>query len=463
MKATLLLSALLLALLLAPASAQDPERKQPAPDAKQLHVFAWTSKNDLRYTWVLPKGYDGKQRNLTVILHGTGLDYRWGHANNKPGVFRPDDVVVSVDGTSPNGQSRLFLGEKKDADAFEAFLAEMRKTFAVDRVFLYGHSQGSFFVCYFAGEHPDAVAGIVAHASGMWSGTKTPPALKKVAISFMHGSADPVVPYEQSIVARDSLEKAGFEFVHLRHLPNYNHWPNAVRATEELDWCQGMTTADPREALDCALRILRTKEADEYQWETVVGFAGARAILRRFDGKSSGAFANVSAEIAAEAKKWGAAIESAGDEQVAELKKDFGSKPQWKLDGKPWLGRILPMREDYRGVDSVEKYFAEIGYDKLVQGQQKAAGAIFDAWRKGDNPAPKVEAVLDNLGKAFLIDTWPHDFGEQLKTWKQQKVGGPKAAKKWDDVDNWQKGRESGWKAYMETWKKWKGPPAAGR
>src|SRR5262249_17356681 len=153
---------------------------------------------------------------------------------------------------------------------------------------------------------------------------------------------------------------------------------------------------------------------------------------RRFDGKGAGALASVPAEIAAEARKWSAAIESAGDEQVAELKKELGAKPQWKLDGKAWLGRILPLAAGYRGVDSVEKYLAEIGYDKQGQGQQKAAGVIFEAW-KGDNPAPKVEAVLDNLGKAFLTDTWPSDFGEQLKTWKQNKVGGPKAAKKWDD------------------------------
>src|SRR5262249_44182438 len=116
MKPTILLSvALSLALSVASPAPQDPERKQPAAHSQPLHVYAWTSRNELRYTWVLPKGYDGKQpRNLTVILHGTGLDYRWGHANNRPGVFRPDDVVVSVDGTSPNGQSRLFLGEKKD-------------------------------------------------------------------------------------------------------------------------------------------------------------------------------------------------------------------------------------------------------------------------------------------------------------------------------------------------------------
>ena len=63
-----------------------------------------------------------------------------------------------MDGTSPGqGDSRLFLGEEKDAAAFCDFLTELRKQFAVAKVFLYGHSQGGFFVAYYAGEFPDTV------------------------------------------------------------------------------------------------------------------------------------------------------------------------------------------------------------------------------------------------------------------------------------------------------------------
>jgi len=103
---------LALALALSFPSLEDPEQRAPGPDAKPLTVYMHTAKaGDLRYTWVLPKDYDGKTpRNLSLILHGTGLDYRWGHWNNKPGIFRPEDIVVSVDGTSPDGQTRLFLG-----------------------------------------------------------------------------------------------------------------------------------------------------------------------------------------------------------------------------------------------------------------------------------------------------------------------------------------------------------------
>src|ERR1051326_1024005 len=98
------------------ARGDDPPRLAPAMDAEPGKAWAWTSENHLRYTWVLPKGMKADEhRNLIVICHGTGLDYRWGSANYKPGMFRPGDIVVSVDGPSKaNDGSRLFLGEEQN-------------------------------------------------------------------------------------------------------------------------------------------------------------------------------------------------------------------------------------------------------------------------------------------------------------------------------------------------------------
>ena len=91
-----------LATIAAPVAGQ---REARVPDAKAppQKVFKATSKGELDYTWSVPKGYakKGKKHSLTVICHGTGLDHRWGHANNPVNVFRTNDVVVSVDGTSP--------------------------------------------------------------------------------------------------------------------------------------------------------------------------------------------------------------------------------------------------------------------------------------------------------------------------------------------------------------------------
>lgn len=456
---SLVLGALLLLAPRALAFVDDPEQREPKADAPEEKVFAWRSKGELRYTWVLPKGYDAKTpRNLTVILHGTGLDYRWGHWNNPVGLFRPDDVVVSVDGTSPGANdSRLFLGEPKDAQAFKAFLDEMRATFAVDRVYLYGHSQGGFFVVYYAGEFPDTVSGVVAHASGAWNWSKTTGDVKKVAIAFLHGTSDPVVPYGQSPGSRDAYEKAGFELLHLRRLHRWTHWPAAVRATETLDWCQGMTAKTPEEALACAKSILAVKPPDDHQWTTVVGFAGARDVLRRIEGKGPAPFKGVDAPVAAEAKKWIDAIETHAAEHVAEIRKSMPKK-ELALDGKPWLGHLVPMREDFRGVDAFEAFAKEIGLDKKIDAQSKATRPMWDAYWKEGKPEKAAPVVLDALSKCFLLDGFPEDFDERVKGWRALTLPGkpPFAA-----YDAWSKGWADGWKEYEARWKQWDGPKLA--
>lgn len=444
------------------AHADDPKPRAPGADAPPLKVFMHTAKaGELRYTWVLPKGYDGKTpRNLTVILHGTGLDYRWGHWNNKPGIFRPNDVVVSVDGTTPAENSRVFLGEPGDAKLFKEFLDELRTTFAVDRVFLYGHSQGAFFVSYFMGEFPGSAAGGVAHASGSWTWAKMPKELKKLPLVFMHGSSDPVVPYGQSPGARDFYLEKGFPLVHLRRLAYVNHWPNAVRATEELDWCQGMSASDPQETLDCALEMLRTKPIDEYQWIAIVDFAGARRVLERLLGKGPAPLASVPDPIAKSAREWLAKIDEQAEAQVKALRAVLPKKGSFALDGKPWLGHLLPLREDFRGVEAVEKLMTEIGFDKLVEAQGKLSTPLFDTWYgNGNTESDCAAAVLDTIGKCYLVDGLPWNLRAKMDEWKEKKVEVPaKSEKKRGEWDNYVKGLDEGWKQYEAIWKKWKGP-----
>jgi predicted esterase len=438
------------------------ETRAPAANAPAHKWFQSESKGGLHFAWLLPKDYDGKTpRNLTVILHGTGLDYRWGPANNPAEVFRPDDVVVSVDGTSPGeGGSRLFLGEKKDADAFAAFLGEMKKAFVVHDVFLYGHSQGAFFVTYFAGEHPDLVTGVVAHASGAWNWAKTTGAVKKVAIAFMHGTKDPVVPYWQSPGSRDEYAKQGFKLLHLRRLQNYNHWPNAVRATECLDWCEGMTTGDPAVALEAARRILRPKKADEYQWVTVVGFAGARDVLRRLEGNGPAPFKDVDPKLTADATALVKRIEEHAAKHVTMLEKDVPSRKELVLGGD-WLGHLIALREDFRGVDAVEEYVKRIGYDDVLASQSKAAGAIWKAWEDQKDAKKSFETILDSIGSAFLVEGYPPELDSKMEEWKKQakqlKVP-DRTLKKYSDFAAWKSGLEKGLRQYESVWNDWKGP-----
>jgi len=444
------------------ANADEMPKKKPDAKAAAHTWFADESKGGLKYAWELPDGYDGKTpRNVTVILHGTGLDWRWGPANNPAGVFRPGDVVVSVDGTSPGqNQSRLFLGEKKDADAFAAFLNELRASFAVKDVFLYGHSQGGFFVVYFAGEHPDMVAGVVAQASGAWNWSKMGAPVKKVAIAFEHGTLDPVVPYGQSPGSRDAYAKEGFKLLHLRRLQDWNHWPNALRATECLDWCEGMTTDDPTVALDCARRILAPKKADQYQWKTVVGFSGARDVLRRFESKGPAPFATVDAKLAASAADVTKKLEEHAAKHVKALEKDVASRKDLKLGGE-WLGHLIALREDFRGVDAVEAYVKKIGYDDALESQSKSAGVIFGAWYDEKDTKKIYETIVGAIDDAFLVEGYPPELTSKMDEWKNdaKKLGiGKKPLEKFASFEAWNNGWKKGLERYQKLWEDWKAP-----
>jgi len=438
------------------------EKRAPSADAPQQQYFAWTSQGGLGYAWRLPRDYKPERPvHLTLICHGTGLDHRWGPANHPAKVFRPNDIVVSVDGPTPADKSRLFMGEPDDAKAIHAFLEEMRSLFAVDSVFLYGHSQGGFFVVYYAGEYPGDVAGVVAHASGSWAQSKTGKAVQKVAICFLHGTADPVVAYSQSPGSRDHYVECGFPLVQLRRLQLYNHWPNAVRVNEELDGCEGLTTSSAAVALACAERILEPKPADEYQWTTTVGYATARKVLRRIAGDGHAPFADVDAKTKARAGELIDAVEAEGAKHVAALRASLAKNKSLALDGGPWLGHLVAVREDFRGVDSVEAFVAEIGFDKLQSKQTTAARKVFDTWYGSDAPSKKYEALVEDLPGCYLCEGLPSELGKQLAEWRkdEKKLGASKKTSKgYDAIERWSEGWSKGREEYERIWKKWKTP-----
>jgi len=441
----------------------DPPSRDPLEGGEPSEVYRWKSANGLRYTWLLPEGYEpGVARDVTVILHGTGLDYRWGHWNNPTGIFRPDDIVLSVDGPTPNGDSRLFMGEKPDAEAFKQFLDEMREVFAIDGLFLYGHSQGGFFTIYFAGEYPEAVSGVVAHASGAWNWSKMGKKVKRVPIAFMHGTNDPVVPYRQSPGSRDAYADEGFDLLHLRRMPGYNHWPNAVRATEVIGWCDGMSTEDPAEALREALEILRKKKADQYQYETTVGYSAAYDILKRLEGEGPRAFEDVDSKLSRAAAKWIAEIDGAGKAHVKALRKHVQTKKGLTISDDPWLGHLLAVREDFRGVAPVEEYMAKVGFDKAYEKQAKSRDEVIEAfYDENASPKDQFEVIVAELSKGFLYEGYPSDLVKRLEKFaaepKRYELS-KKAMKAYEKIAAWRTSMEEGFKEYDSLWKKWDGP-----
>jgi len=435
------------------------EPREPGAGATPHKVYETTSRGGLRYTWVVPaEPAPAGERALTILLHGTGLDYRWGHANHPAGKFRPNDVVISVDGTSPAADgSRLFLGEKKDVDAFHELLVELRERFAVDRVFLYGHSQGGFFVAYYAGERPEDIAGVVAHASGAWSGSKTTGGVRDLPIVFLHGTADPVVPYTNSTGTRDHYRKQGLDLARLRRLPGYNHWPNSVRAGECLDWCAGMVAKDAAYAFSRAEELLRPKGKDSVEYQTAVDFAGAASILERFTAKSPRKLEKIPKAAASAAKALLAKVDAAGKEHRQKIQK--GLRGGLRLDGGAWLGHLLAVREDFRGVPSIEELCAALSFDERAAEHAAAARRALAPWYDDRPPAAIYSAAVEEIPNAFLSDAWPVGYAEKLVEWHAAAEANAIPAKdraRFAAVEAWRRGLEEGEKAYRELWLGWK-------
>jgi predicted esterase len=477
-------------------AADDPERREPSKDAPGGQVFAWTSRaaakgatEGLRYTWCLPKDMQqDKPYDMIVICHGTGLDYRWGSANYKPGVFRPGDIVICPDGTSAGGGAaddgtRVFLGQRADAMLFRDFLLEMTRTFPVDRIILYGHSQGSFFITYFAGEFPGLAEGIVAHASGAWTWSKTKGGIQRIPIAFMHGTRDPVVPYGQSVGARDAYAEEGHGMLLLRRLPLYNHWPNGDRASECIDWCLGMKTPDAAEAIARAEAMLRVKPKDEYGYECAPPYGAARLVLLRVvqagqAEEEGGVGAKPSADAprgarpvdeATEKQKKRAQrlldrIDAEGGKHVATLKQSVKTRDDLALmssgaEGNSWLGHLVSVREDFRGVDSVETYLNEIGWAEVRVAHEEAAEPMRMMWYSAGKEPDKLRAAVEALPNCFLVEALPFDLVEQTRDWRQRAGEleiSDELVKKQEIVEEWDRAWRRGLDAYAAIWKEWK-------
>jgi len=377
----------------------DIKERDPSKQSKG-DVYEWTTKGGLRYQYRIPKSYDPKRgTSITFLLHGSNMDRRWGFANHDSDRFRPDDLVVSPDGTTPNGRRGFnSLGDKKDAARFHELVEELKATFEVNAIYLYGHSQGSFFALYYAGEYPDEVNGVVGHASGVWAQTKQGKKGHHQAIVLMHGTADPVVPYRQSVGGFESFADKKYPMLRLRSLEGWNHWPSeenfgvhgdVIRHTsQQLAWCEGMTSEDPVR-VESALEFLTTVKSKE-RHDYAAAYQVAARVVDWKDASDSmrKSAARVAERIDDLAKKHAAA---------ASLPKKLG------LDGKPWAGHAPMFLRAFQGVPACEELRDR--YQKVMGAQDKAAtklfGSFWTAKNKGDDKDAFKEGVAA-MQKCYL-------------------------------------------------------------
>ena len=368
------------------AGARDPKpAKGDALDPKAggEKVFEGKSADGLAYAWRGPRRYDPvKGVGLTVILHGSNLDHRWGFANHDSKTFRPDDLVLVPDGTTPNAQGVgfNFLDAPKDTKRLHALLEEAKKAFKVRGTYLYGHSQGSFFAFQFAGEYPEDVDGFVAHASGIWAQSKTGGEGRRHAIVLMHGTQDPVVPYVQSEMGIRRLREEEVQAARLYPLEGWNHWPaehNSAGGTphtsQELAWVEGMTTKDADRLEACLGVLCDVRAKDEHDW------GGLWSLAKHVQ---DAAFATPATK--ARAAKAAGVVEALA-RRHAEALADV--KPGTHADGKPWMAHLPIFLRQFEGVPACVELAAK--WKDVLEEHAKKGSAHWDSWwQKKDKDVP---------------------------------------------------------------------------
>lgn len=437
--------------LLTPIATPEEVRQAAPAEARPGVVHEWQSKDGLAFQYRLPKDRDADAPvTLTVILHGSNLDRRWGFANHRPETFRPHDLVLCPDGTTPNGSGGFnFLGEDDDVERLHRLLEEIGDALPIAATYLYGHSQGSFFALHYAGARPDEVAGVVAHASGLWTWTRTGRDGHRQAIVLMHGSQDPVVPYGQSVGAFEALRAKKYPLLRLRTLEGWNHWPaehnldvgNVAipHASQQLAWCEGMTTDDPAR-LELAFDTLADVVGEERH-----DYAALHAVASRVAARD-----DLPAPLLARAARARDEVEKVAALHAAELPRG----PKLEFDGKPWIGHLPLFLRAYGGVPAADEL-----HDALEKTLEKHADAaakhlrIYWQERNKGDVAAAFAAGVAALDDAFLASaTEDRELLAQLEQWADDAKGlklDKRSMKTWNaTASKLQKAREAGAKAF---------------
>lgn len=248
----------LLAATMADARAQEKAFAvvEPSVKAPRAKLLEWKSAQGRTYWYRLPKDLDAKDPPaLVLMLHGTGLNHGWSFWNYPIlGDFRRRDIVISPDGLTPGqGDTFNFVQGPKDGEQIAGLITEFKKRFPIGRVYLYGHSQGAFFVYWFAGEHPELVDGIIAHAGNVLDVKHSKLAKQKVAIAILHGRADAVVPVDCALRSEKIYRAEGYEKLKLEIVdgltPDSGHWPLPMQVARLFEWLDQVSAQSTGQAL----------------------------------------------------------------------------------------------------------------------------------------------------------------------------------------------------------------------
>lgn len=395
------------------SSAAAPRETDPA-DQSRGKVYEWKSSDRLAYQYRIPRKYDEEIGvNLTFILHGSNLTRTWGFANHEAATFRPDDVVVCPDGTTSSGQGGFnFLGKDTDVNRFHALHEELKKIFNVNATYLYGHSQGSFFALHYAGEKPEAVQGVVAHASGVWTWTKQPEAAHHQAIVLMHGTQDPVVPYGQSVGGFEAYAAKNYPIIRMRSLEGWNHWPAehngpTPHTSQQFAWVEGMTTKDPKRLAAAFTTLSTAKSKEQHDFAGLYLFASR---IARMPEATAGA-----KRVSEKAIK---SVEALARKHIAKFA-EVDPNGEFTIGDDAWIGHLPMFLRAFEGVpeaDALKDRWAKVMEQQKATGMKDLSG-YSRGLRAGDKGAA-FSAGLRALKACFLtVYCTDRQFLENMDKW----------------------------------------------
>lgn len=412
--------------------------------AKPGKVYQWQAADGLPYEYRVPRRYDSAEgANLTLVLHGNGLDHRWTFWNHPADEFRPEDIVVSPDGTTAHSGTGAneFLGGDKDVARVVALIQELKATWNVRQVFVYGHSQGAFFVYLLAGAEPELIDGVVGHAGGVWNGTETSKKAHHQAIGFLHGTEDHI-PYGQAVGGRDFyLTQQKYPLVHLRTLFGWNHRPHWYQAAQVLAWCEGMTSADPRRVAAAVEDLCDEKRPMGVDWSALHAVATRLATL---DGASD-AQKKRGADVAA-------AVSALATQHVESILKGAGKQGFAEFTAGEWSGELTRFLEDFHGTPEWEDLWKRHG--KKIEAGREAGGKsrreVHEALEKDEPQA--LDHAVDMIERGYLDSSVGATLAS-VDEWlgKTKARVGRKARTRYEDLAKlWREAQTKGFKDFEQ-------------
>jgi predicted esterase len=403
------------------AEEKPPPRAEPSPQAPLGQVLAWTDRRDKPCWYRLPRKLDArKPPALIFMLHGTGLKWGWAfwYYPIAAGSFRADDVVVAPEGMSPDQAGNFnFIQGPADGDHLAELIADFKARLPIGKVYIYGHSQGAFFAYWFAGEHPELIDGIVAHAGNVLDVKHTPLSRAKVAIGILHGRADAVVPVDCAIRTEKIYRDQKYRNVKLQVVEGLTeqsgHWPLPRQVGEMLAWLDSVTADTPELSLATALYALGKDPPDLAA--TAEATARAGALLKTWKGKDRASLAERQEALRKlldeAAREHGAAIEAGSKAGKGEA--PYGA----------WASHFLHAQRALEGLPAWQKAAPgtikrAAGHEKVVaramalldQGGTKSMGEVLKALEGGFLSRHHDELMNSARTRAVSRDAKPEDL-----------------------------------------------------